>query len=74
MAVTGTNGKTIAVPLIANILSGQGLRVDMISNDRVFSREAHRLPDCSGRQSAEKDRLYADVNAAVLGTARGVAT
>ena len=72
VAVTGTNGKTTTVRLIANILDCQGLRVGMTSTDGVYI-EGQRIDvgDCSGPKSAKKVLLHPDVDAAVLETARG---
>ena len=43
VAVSGTNGKTTTVRLIANILNYQGLRVGMTSTDGVYMEgQAHR--------------------------------
>ncbi|MGH8685918.1 MAG: cyanophycin synthetase [Nitrosospira sp.] len=72
VAVTGTNGKTTTVRLIANILGCQGLRVGMTSTDGVYV-EGQRIDtgDCSGPKSAKKVLLHPDVDAAVFETARG---
>ena len=72
VAVTGTNGKTTTVRLIANILGCQGLRVGMTSTDGVYV-EGQRMDtgDCSGPKSAKKVLLHPDVDAAVFETARG---
>ena len=72
VAVTGTNGKTTTVRLIANILNCQGLRVGMTSTDGVYI-DGQRIDtgDCSGPKSAKKVLLHPDVDAAVFETARG---
>jgi cyanophycin synthetase len=72
VAVTGTNGKTTTVRLIANILNYQGLRVGITSTDGVYI-EGKRIDsgDCSGPKSAKKVLLHPDVDAAVFETARG---
>ncbi|PTR16920.1 cyanophycin synthetase [Nitrosospira sp. Nsp2] len=72
VAVTGTNGKTTTVRLIASILNYQGLRVGMTSTDGVYI-EGKRIDsgDCSGPKSAKKVLLHPDVDAAVFETARG---
>lgn len=72
VAVTGTNGKTTTVRLIANILECQGMRVGMTSTDGVYV-EGQRIDtgDCSGPKSARKVLLHPDVDAAVFETARG---
>lgn len=72
VAVTGTNGKTTTVRLIANLLDCQGMRVGMTSTDGVYV-DGLRIDtgDCSGPKSARKVLLHPDVDAAVLETARG---
>lgn len=72
VAVTGTNGKTTTVRLIANLLDCQGMRVGMTSTDGVYI-DGLRIDtgDCSGPKSARKVLLHPDVDAAVLETARG---
>jgi cyanophycin synthetase len=72
VAVTGTNGKTTTVRLIANILSCQRLRVGMTNTDGVYV-EGQRIDtgDCSGPKSAKNVLLHPDVDAAVFETARG---
>ncbi|MDN5753068.1 MAG: cyanophycin synthetase [Nitrosospira sp.] len=72
VAVSGTNGKTTTVRLIANILDYQGMRVGMTSTDGVYI-DGQRIDtgDCSGPKSAKKVLLHPDVDAAVLETARG---
>ncbi len=72
VAVTGTNGKTTTVRLIAHLLSASGLRVGMTSTDGVFI-EGRRIDsgDCSGPRSARNVLLHPDVDAAVFETARG---
>ncbi len=72
VAVSGTNGKTTTVRLIANILDCQGMRVGMTSTDGVYI-DGLRIDtgDCSGPKSAKKVLLHPDADAAVLETARG---
>jgi cyanophycin synthetase len=72
VAVTGTNGKTTTVRLIAHILSGNGLRTGMTCTDGVYVGE-RRLDtgDCSGPKSARNVLMHPDVDAAVFETARG---
>lgn len=72
VAVSGTNGKTTTVRLIASILDYQGLRVGMTSTDGVYI-DGQRIDtgDCSGPKSAKKVLLHPDVDAAVFETARG---
>jgi cyanophycin synthetase len=72
VAVTGTNGKTTTVRLIAHLLSRKGLRVGMTSTDGVYI-QGQRIDtgDCSGPRSARNVLQHPDVDAAVLETARG---
>ncbi len=72
VAVTGTNGKTTTVRLIAHILAGSGLRTGMTCTDGVYVGE-RRLDtgDCSGPKSARNVLMHPDVDAAVFETARG---
>jgi len=72
IAVTGTNGKTTTVRMIAHILRQAGLRTGLTSTDGVFvgGRLVH-LADASGPRSAEMVLDDTTVEAAVLETARG---
>jgi cyanophycin synthetase len=72
VAVTGTNGKTTTVRLIAHLLTRSGLRVGMTNTDGVYV-EGRRIDsgDCSGPRSARNVLLHPDVDAAVFETARG---
>lgn len=72
VAVTGTNGKTTTVRLIAHLLGQKGLRVGMTSTDGVYV-DGQRIDtgDCSGPRSARNVLQHPDVDAAVLETARG---
>jgi len=72
VAVTGTNGKTTTVRLIAHIFASCGLRVGMTNSDGVFIA-GRRIDggDCSGPRSAHRVLMHPDVDAAVLETARG---
>jgi cyanophycin synthetase len=72
IAVSGTNGKTTTVRLIAHILAAQELRVGMTTTDGVYV-EGRRIDtgDCSGPKSARNVLFHPDVDAAVLETARG---
>ncbi len=72
ITVTGTNGKTTTVRLIANILSSHNLRVGMTNTDGVYI-EGDRIDtgDCSGPKSAKNVLIHPDVDAAVFETARG---
>ena len=72
IAVTGTNGKTTTVRMIAHILRQAGLRVGMSTTEGVYS--GGRLvyaADASGPRSAEMVLDDTSVEAAVLETARG---
>jgi cyanophycin synthetase len=72
VAVTGTNGKTTTVRLIAHLLTASGLRVGMTNTDGVYI-EGRRIDtgDCSGPRSARNVLQHPDVDAAVFETARG---
>jgi cyanophycin synthetase len=72
LAVTGTNGKTTTVRLIAHLIAGSGLRVGMTNSDGVFIA-GRRIDtgDCSGPRSARRVLMHPDVDAAVFETARG---
>jgi cyanophycin synthetase len=72
LAVTGTNGKTTTVRLIAHLLGKAGLRVGMTNTDGVYI-EGRRIDsgDCSGPKSARNVLMHPDVDAAVFETARG---
>jgi cyanophycin synthetase len=72
VAVTGTNGKTTTVRLIAHILAQAGLSVGMTATDGIFV-EGRQIDsgDCSGPRSARAVLGHPDVDAAVLETARG---
>ena len=72
VAVTGTNGKTTTVRLIAHILAVDGLRVGMTNTDGVYiQRRRIDTGDCSGPRSARNVLMHPDVDAAVFETARG---
>lgn len=72
ISVTGTNGKTTTVRMIAHILRQAGLRAGLSSTEGVFigGRCVHRA-DASGPRSAEIVLDDTSVDAAVLETARG---
>lgn len=72
VAVTGTNGKTTTVRLIAHLLAQQGQCVGMTNTDGVYVG-AHCMDtgDCSGPKSAKNVLHHPDVDVAVLETARG---
>lgn len=72
VAVTGTNGKTTTVRLIAHLLAQTGLCVGMTNSDGVtVGSQCVDTGDCSGPRSARNVLLHPDVDAAVLETARG---
>jgi cyanophycin synthetase len=72
VAVTGTNGKTTTVRVIAHLLAASGKRVGMTNSDGVYIG-ADRIDtgDCSGPKSARNVLMHPEVDAAVLETARG---
>jgi cyanophycin synthetase len=72
VSVTGTNGKTTTVRMIAHVLGQAGLRVGLATTDGVYS--GGRLvyaADASGPRSAQMVLDDPSVEAAVLETARG---
>jgi cyanophycin synthetase len=72
IAVTGTNGKTTTVRMIAHILSQAGLRTGMSCTDGVhIAGRCVLRADASGPLSAEMILDDTTVEAAVLETARG---
>ncbi|MEN9384255.1 MAG: cyanophycin synthetase [Pseudomonadota bacterium] len=72
IAVTGTNGKTTTVRLIAHLLKGHGWRVGMTNTDGVYVNGRQTdSGDCSGPRSARNVLMHPDVDAAVFETARG---
>lgn len=72
VAVSGTNGKTTTVRLIAHMMAQTGLRVGMTTTDGVFvGNECIDTGDCSGPKSARNVLAHPDVDGAVLETARG---
>ena len=72
VAVTGTNGKTTTVRLIAHILSCSGLRTGMTCTDGIYvgGRQIDS-GDCAGPKSARNVLMHPEVDAAVFETARG---
>lgn len=72
VAVTGTNGKTTTVRLIAHLLEKSGLRTGMTNTDGIYV-QGKRIDsgDCSGPRSARNVLMHPDVDAAVFETARG---
>ncbi len=72
IAVTGTNGKTTTVRLIAHLLAGTGARVGMTNTDGVYvNGQCIDTGDCSGPRSARNVLIHPHVDAAVFETARG---
>ncbi|MCF6096203.1 cyanophycin synthetase [Thermovorax subterraneus] len=72
VAVTGTNGKTTTVRMIAAILAHHGLKVGMTCTDGVYiGGHCVKKGDCSGPESARMVLLDPSVEAAVLEIARG---
>lgn len=72
VAVTGTNGKTTVVRMIATVLAEAGYSVGMTCTDGVFiNGEKIIEADASGPRSARAVLRSPDVDAAVLETARG---
>jgi cyanophycin synthetase len=72
VAVTGTNGKTTTVRLIAHLHASLGKTVGMTNSDGVYiGKQRIDTGDCSGPKSARNVLLHPDVEAAVLETARG---
>jgi len=72
VSVTGTNGKTTTVRMIAHILAQAGLSVGMTSTDGVLvAGRPVDYGDASGPRSAELVLDDPAVDAAVLETARG---
>ncbi|TFZ04480.1 cyanophycin synthetase [Ramlibacter rhizophilus] len=72
VAVTGVNGKTTTVRLIAHLFAGSGLKVGMTNTDGVYV-DGRQIDsgDCSGPKSARSVLMHPDVEAAVFETARG---
>lgn len=71
-AVTGTNGKTTTVRMVARILSQAGLRVGFTSTTGVYIGGLRQsAADASGPKSARMVLRNPTVDAAVLETARG---
>jgi cyanophycin synthetase len=72
VSVTGTNGKTTTVRLIAHILRHTGLHVGMTSTEGVYiGDDLIHASDASGPRSADMVLGDPAVQAAVLETARG---
>ncbi|MBR7793882.1 cyanophycin synthetase [Undibacterium sp. FT147W] len=72
VAVTGTNGKTTTVRLIAHLMTASGLRTGMTNTDGVYiGNRQIDSGDCSGPRSARNVLSHPEVDAAVFETARG---
>lgn len=72
VSVTGTNGKTTTVRLIARALQLSGLTVGMTTTSGIYVNEACVAPgDFTGALSAGAVLSHPEVEAAVLETARG---
>ena len=72
VAVTGTNGKTTVVRLVAHLAACSGLRTGMTNSDGVYiGRVRIDAGDCSGPKSVRRVLLHPDVDAAICETARG---
>lgn len=72
VSVTGTNGKTTTVRLIAHLIRQSGLVVGMTNTDGVYVNDVQTdAGDCSGPKSARSVLMHPDVQAAVFETARG---
>jgi cyanophycin synthetase len=72
VSVTGTNGKTTTVRLIAHLLKVCGLTVGMTDTNGVYVGDQQTdSGDCSGPRSARSVLMHPDAQAAVFETARG---
>lgn len=72
IAVTGTNGKTTTVRMLASIFQQDGYKVGMSSTDGVFIGDTCLCQgDCSGPNSARMVLTHPEAEAAILETARG---
>jgi cyanophycin synthetase len=72
VAITGTNGKSTTVRMVARILGRQGLRVGFTTTSGVYiGEERIHKSDASGPKSARMVLADPTVEAAVLETARG---
>src|SRR5690606_1814221 len=72
VAVTGTNGKTTTVRLLAHLCAGTGGCVGMTNSDGVYvGGRRIDMGDCSGPRSARNVLLHPDVVLAVFEPARG---
>ncbi len=72
VAVTGSNGKTTTVRMIAHIMRGKGYKVGLTSTDGIYIDERlTRAIDASGPRSAQKVLQNPRVDFAVFEVARG---
>jgi cyanophycin synthetase len=72
VAVTGSNGKTTTVRMIAHIFKGMGFRVGLTSTDGIYIDERLvKRADASGPKSAQMVLQNPRVDFAVFETARG---
>lgn len=72
ISVTGTNGKTTVVRLIAKLLQNQNLTVGITSTEGILiNGQLLAKGDLSGPHSAQVVLRHPDVQVAVLETARG---
>lgn len=72
VAVTGTNGKTTTVRMIAHIMKTAGKRVGMTTTDGIYIDGTQIMAgDMSGPTSAQMVLKNPTINFAVLETARG---
>jgi len=72
VAVTGSNGKTTTVRMIAHILKGMGHKVGMTSTDGIYvDGRLLRRGDMSGPKSASTVLQHPTVDFAVFEVARG---
>ncbi len=72
VAVSGTNGKTTTVRLIAHLIGQTGKRMGMTLTDGVYANgQCIDTGDCSGPKSAKNVLLHPEVDAAVFEVARG---
>lgn len=71
-AVTGTNGKSTTVRMVAHILAEAGQKVGMTTTTGVYSNgRLIKACDASGPKSAKQALADPTIDAAVLETARG---
>ena len=72
VAVTGTNGKTTTVRLMAHLLTLAGYRTGFTGTEGVYvNGRCTDTGDCSGPKSARNVLSHPEVDAAVLECARG---